>query len=72
MLLTTRAFQEHDQSQLNSMKLFFIQFATSLENGQSAISQITTSFKQNLEKIDVEEIMLQFQEEKGTGCEKPR
>jgi hypothetical protein len=43
-----------------------------LEDGHNAYNQVTADFRQNMDIIDIEEIMLRFIEEKGTGTELPR
>uniref|UniRef100_A0A915MPN9 GMIP/FCHO2-like FCH domain-containing protein n=1 Tax=Meloidogyne javanica TaxID=6303 RepID=A0A915MPN9_MELJA len=51
---------------------FFFQLATLLETAQNCDAKTAIEFKQNLELIDVEEIMLRFIEEKGTGTDVPK
>ncbi|CAD5211590.1 unnamed protein product [Bursaphelenchus okinawaensis] len=72
MLKSTRAFQSFDQAYLNQIKAFLITFARRIDDSQSAISQVTTDYRQSIERIDIENIMLRFVEEKGTGTERPQ
>uniref|UniRef100_A0A915LFB3 GMIP/FCHO2-like FCH domain-containing protein n=1 Tax=Meloidogyne javanica TaxID=6303 RepID=A0A915LFB3_MELJA len=51
---------------------FFFQLATLLETAQNCDAKTAIEYKQNLELIDVEEIMLRFIEEKGTGTDVPK
>jgi hypothetical protein len=43
-----------------------------LETSYNSNAKTAIDYKQNLELIDVEEIMLRFIEEKGTGTDVPR
>jgi len=45
--------------------------ATLLETAQNCDAKTAIEYKQNLELIDIEEIMLRFIEEKGTGTDVP-
>lgn len=65
-------FQEHDTAFLNQYKTFLSTFARSLDDSQSAVSQVTGDYRQSLERIDVQAIMVKFIEERGTGMERPR
>jgi hypothetical protein len=65
-------FQEHDTAFLNQYKIFLSTFARSLDDSQGAISQVTGDYRQSLERVDIQAIMLKFIEERGTGTERPR
>lgn len=67
-----KVFQEHDAAFLSRFKTFLCTFARSLDDSQSAISQVTGDYRQSLERTDVQAIMLKFVEEKGTGTDRPR
>uniref|UniRef100_A0A7E4VJ99 MHD domain-containing protein n=1 Tax=Panagrellus redivivus TaxID=6233 RepID=A0A7E4VJ99_PANRE len=71
MIKASRAFQAHDQSHLQQMKTFFIQLASAIDDSQNAVSQVTGDYKNMLTQVDIENIMVKFVEEKGTGNEKP-
>ena len=71
LIKAARAFQAHDTAHLQQMKNFFILLAKSMDDAHGAISQVTTDYKNSLQQIDLENIMLRFVEEKGTGNEKP-
>ncbi|CAK5075063.1 unnamed protein product [Meloidogyne enterolobii] len=72
ILKAARMFQEHDRGHILQMKKFFFQLATLLETAQNCDAKTAIEYKQNLELIDVEEIMLRFIEEKGTGTDVPK
>ncbi|KAI6184307.1 FCH domain only protein 2 [Aphelenchoides bicaudatus] len=64
-------FQENDTNFLNQYKTFLCSFARSLDDSQSAVSQVTGDYSQSLKSIDVQAIMLKFVEERGTGTDRP-
>uniref|UniRef100_A0A914LSL6 GMIP/FCHO2-like FCH domain-containing protein n=1 Tax=Meloidogyne incognita TaxID=6306 RepID=A0A914LSL6_MELIC len=72
ILKAARMFQEHDRGHILQMKKFFFQLATLLETAQNCDAKTAIEYKQNLELIDIEEIMLRFIEEKGTGTDVPK
>uniref|UniRef100_A0A915EGG6 F-BAR domain only protein 2 n=1 Tax=Ditylenchus dipsaci TaxID=166011 RepID=A0A915EGG6_9BILA len=72
MLKATSAFQAHDHAHLLQIQKFFGHLARSLDDSHSAISQVTTDFRQNLERFNVENVMFRFVEERGTGRERPQ
>jgi hypothetical protein len=43
-----------------------------LEDSHNAHAQVSTEYRQSMEHIDIEEIMMRFIEEKGTGSQLPR
>jgi menaquinone-dependent protoporphyrinogen IX oxidase len=65
-------FQEHDNAFLKQFKSFMCTFARSLDDSQSAVSQVTADYRQSLDQIDVQAIMAKFIEERGTGNQRPR
>ena len=71
MLKATRSFQAHDQAHLQQMKLFFNQLSRSMDDAHGAVAQVTGDYKNSLQQIDTENIMVRFVEEKGTGNDKP-
>jgi phosphoheptose isomerase len=64
-------FQEHDNAFLKQFKIFFCTFARSLDDSQSAVSQVTGDYRQSLGQIDIQAIMTKFIEDRGTGTERP-
>ncbi|KAL7072784.1 hypothetical protein ACQ4LE_007704 [Meloidogyne hapla] len=72
ILKAARMFQEHDRGHILQMKKFFLQLATLLETKHNSNAKTTIEYRQNLELIDIEEIMLKFIEEKGTGTDIPK
>uniref|UniRef100_A0AC34FRL5 F-BAR domain-containing protein n=1 Tax=Panagrolaimus sp. ES5 TaxID=591445 RepID=A0AC34FRL5_9BILA len=71
MLKSTKSFQAHDTAHLQQMKTFFSQFGRSLDDAQGSIAQVTGDYRNSLQQIDIENIMVRFVEEKGTGTDKP-
>uniref|UniRef100_A0A914DI32 MHD domain-containing protein n=1 Tax=Acrobeloides nanus TaxID=290746 RepID=A0A914DI32_9BILA len=71
MLKSTKAFQAHDTAHLQQMKNFFIHLARSMDDAHSAVSQVTTDYRQSIERMDIDDIMMKFVEEKGTGRDRP-
>jgi phosphoheptose isomerase len=65
-------FQEHDQAFLKQFKTFLCTFARSLDDAQGAVSQVTGDYRQSLEQVDIQAIMMKFINERGTGTERPR
>jgi hypothetical protein len=72
MQIAAQAFQQYDHSRLHQMKCFFIQYSMALEDCYSSVTQVVADYKQNLQNIDIEDIMLRFIEERGTGSDRPR
>lgn len=71
MIKASRAFQAHDAAHLQQMKVFFSQLGRSMDDAHSAISQVTGDYRNSLQQTDIENIMVKFVEEKGTGNDKP-
>uniref|UniRef100_A0A914YGR4 F-BAR domain-containing protein n=1 Tax=Panagrolaimus superbus TaxID=310955 RepID=A0A914YGR4_9BILA len=71
MLKSSKSFQAHDTAHLQQMKTFFTQFGRSLDDAQGSIAQVTGDYRNSLQQIDIENIMVRFVEEKGTGTDKP-
>uniref|UniRef100_A0A914HXW2 F-BAR domain-containing protein n=1 Tax=Globodera rostochiensis TaxID=31243 RepID=A0A914HXW2_GLORO len=68
-----RSFQEHDRLHLLQMKKFFAQMAKCFETGHGSHAQVGANLRQNVEQnINVEDLMLRFIDEKGTGTEPPQ
>uniref|UniRef100_A0A183CCB8 F-BAR domain-containing protein n=1 Tax=Globodera pallida TaxID=36090 RepID=A0A183CCB8_GLOPA len=68
-----RSFQEHDRLHLLQMKRFFAQLAKCFETGHGSHAQVGANLRQNVEQnINVEDLMLRFIDEKGTGTEPPQ
>ncbi|KAI6242960.1 FCH domain only protein 2 [Aphelenchoides fujianensis] len=72
MLKSAAAFQTHDSAFLQQFKQHFAHFARHLNDSQNAISQVSGDYSQSLERVDVQQIMLRFIEERGTGTERPQ
>lgn len=71
MLKASKAFQAHDTAHLQQMKNFFTHLARSMDDAHSAVSQVTTDYRQSIERMDIDDIMVKFVEERGTGRERP-
>ncbi|KAF7635169.1 hypothetical protein Mgra_00005455 [Meloidogyne graminicola] len=72
ILRAAKMFQEHDREHILQMKKFFLQLANCLETSYNFNAKTAIDYRQNLELIDIEEIMLKFIEEKGTGTDVPK
>ncbi|KAI6172033.1 FCH domain only protein 2 [Aphelenchoides besseyi] len=72
MVKAATAFQTHDAAFLQQFKVFLCTLARHLNESQNAIFQVTGDYQQSLERIDIDQIMLRFTEERGTGTDRPQ
>ncbi|MCP9261831.1 FCH domain only protein 2 [Dirofilaria immitis] len=71
MIKATRLFQAHDQAFLLQMKAFMAVFARSLDESASATSQACALYRDSVDKLDIDDMLIKFVEVKGTGSDRP-
>ncbi|OZC11321.1 hypothetical protein X798_01737 [Onchocerca flexuosa] len=71
MIKATRLFQAHDQAFLLQMKAFMAIFARALDESASATSQVCAVYRESVDKLDIDEMLIKFIEVKGTGSDRP-
>ncbi|VIO94203.1 Uncharacterized protein BM_BM4483 [Brugia malayi] len=71
MIKATRLFQAHDQSFLLQMKTFMAIFARALDESASATSQVCALYRDSVDNLDIDEMLIKFVETKGTGKDRP-
>ncbi|EFO25465.2 hypothetical protein LOAG_03024 [Loa loa] len=71
MLKATRLFQAHDQAFLFQMKAFMAAFARTLDESASATSQVCTLYRDSVDNLDINGMLIKFVETKGTGKDRP-
>uniref|UniRef100_A0AAF5RW76 MHD domain-containing protein n=1 Tax=Wuchereria bancrofti TaxID=6293 RepID=A0AAF5RW76_WUCBA len=71
MIKATRLFQAHDQAFLLQMKTFMAIFARALDESASATSQVCALYRDSVDNLDIDEMLIKFVETKGTGKDRP-
>ncbi|XP_061457737.1 F-BAR domain only protein 1 isoform X2 [Rhineura floridana] len=71
MLDSAVRLQEVEESHLQHMKLLISSYVHSVEDTHVQIGQVHEEFKQNMENIEVETLLRNFAESKGTGRHPP-
>ncbi|VBB25652.1 unnamed protein product [Acanthocheilonema viteae] len=71
MIKATRLFQAHDQAFLLQMKAFMAVFARALDESASATSQVCALYRDSVDNLDIDGMLIKFVETKGTGKDRP-
>uniref|UniRef100_A0A914VW21 F-BAR domain-containing protein n=1 Tax=Plectus sambesii TaxID=2011161 RepID=A0A914VW21_9BILA len=71
MVKSARAFQAQDHAHVSSMRKLLASFARHIEESHAAAAQVSSQFRETVENLAIDDILLQFAEEKGTGRERP-
>ncbi|VDK61231.1 unnamed protein product [Onchocerca ochengi] len=71
MIKATRLFQAHDEAFLLQMKAFMAIFARALDESASATSQVCALYRESVDKLDIDGMLIKFIEVKGTGSDRP-
>ncbi|VDK48379.1 unnamed protein product [Anisakis simplex] len=71
MIKAAHAFQEHHHAFLQQMKTFLCSFARVADLNASASSQVYSQYRETIDQLDVNDIMLKFVDIKGTGKDRP-
>uniref|UniRef100_A0A0R3RTY1 MHD domain-containing protein n=1 Tax=Elaeophora elaphi TaxID=1147741 RepID=A0A0R3RTY1_9BILA len=71
MIKATRLFQAHDQAFLIQMKAFMAVFARALDESASATSQVCALYRDSVDNLDIDGMLIKFVETKGTGKDRP-
>ncbi|CAG9536854.1 unnamed protein product [Cercopithifilaria johnstoni] len=71
MIKATRLFQAHDQAFLLQMKTFMAVFARAMDESASATSQVCALYRDSVNNLDIDGMLIKFVETKGTGKDRP-
>ncbi|VDK67391.1 unnamed protein product [Litomosoides sigmodontis] len=71
MIKATRLFQAHDKAFLLQMKAFMAVFARALDESASATSQVCALYRDSVDNLDIDGMLIKFVETKGTGKDRP-
>ncbi|CAI4223166.1 unnamed protein product [Auanema sp. JU1783] len=71
MTRACEVFQDHDKTNYRTLHRFLEQYAAHHQEAFCSAQQLCGQLRESLQQINIEEILLQFATEKGTGTERP-